>query len=189
MFKSSSQHVTLNLLWGFSDAKSLSLFRTKRRISSLRSNDTDNSSLIAQIYCASKAFGNEERRQSVHSSGPRKAYNIDRCRPYMDAARLVSNKSNFLGSRIADASYYKYSVINHPSRKIPPNHPITPMTILRIISNTMQRYKKNLTYTSIRIFFFKKMHFYLHICKICSIFVAKNTNLLYRKTQTNTSAP
>jgi hypothetical protein len=27
-------------------------------------------------------LGNEERRQSVHSSGPRKAYNIDRCRPY-----------------------------------------------------------------------------------------------------------
>ena len=65
MFKSSSQHVILNLLWGFSDAKSLSLFRTKRRISSLRSNDTDNSSLIAQIYCASKAFGNEERRQET----------------------------------------------------------------------------------------------------------------------------
>lgn len=101
--KSSSQHKTLNLLSGFSDANSFSLFRTKRRISSLRSNDTDNSSLIAQIYCASKAFGKEERRQSVHSSGPRKAYNIDRCRPYRDAL-LVSNKSNFLGSRIADAS-------------------------------------------------------------------------------------
>ena len=50
MSKSSNQHRILNLLWGFLDAKSLSLFLTKRRISSLRSNDTDNSSLMAQIF-------------------------------------------------------------------------------------------------------------------------------------------
>lgn len=133
MFKSSSQHEILNLFSGFSDANSLSLFRTKRRISSLRSNDTDNFLLIAQIHCASKAFGNEEGRQSVHSSGPRKAYNIDRCRPYRDAL-FVSNKSNFLGSRIADASY-KYFLIyskNHPIKHSPKSQAPKEATILMI---------------------------------------------------------
>ena len=45
----------------------------------------------AFVFARQWLLGYEEGRLSVHSSGPRKAYNIDRCRPYREHATFVSN--------------------------------------------------------------------------------------------------